>query len=457
MRTGEQRAADADRRLRVAAGCDPTALSLTPAEGYLLSRIDGQTTWGELRLIGALPPAQIDRCLDVWLKDGVIEIADGTTTANLLDVSAEEAAEQPELETDDDFEDQKPPENEPPESERTKAPDSNTRVLQTGKVALPDVNESLEISVEIQEELRDFAGQLDQPYHTILGVPADADGRALKKAYFKLSRRFHPDRYFRKQTGDFEPLIETCFKRLLEAYELLSDPATRAEVQKSQAAAASSPPPVAAPTAAPPADAATAEQKRMSAIEARRRLRQRVGAMSGHKRMLQDRTRKAKGFFESGMTAFREERWLEAAGSVRLAIAFDPRNEAYKEEFVRVQRKAHEERSAYLLKHGEGAMEMRNYKDAFDLFEEAIHYRPFDAELAFRTAVLAWQSVDDLKKAKELAQQAVELEPESGVYRRTLGQIYAAAGLAANARRELETALRLDPKDKEAKSALRQL
>jgi curved DNA-binding protein CbpA len=451
MRTGEQRAADADRRLRMASGCDPTALSLTPAEGYLLSRIDGQTTWGDLRVIGALPPAEIDRCLELWLKEGVVEDSDGETSraANTAGPSAAETEAEPELETDDDeyeYEDRS-------RDEGTKGPEAPSRVLQTGTVALPEVDDSLQISVEIQSELRTFAAQLDQPYHVILGVPIDADGRALKKAYFKLSRRFHPDRYFRKETGAFEPLIETCFKRLLEAYELLSDPATRAEVLKTQTAAAAAPPKPVAEAVDPDA----AEEKRRSAIAARRRLRQRVGVMSGHKRMVNDRTRKAKGFFESGMTAFREERWLEAAGSVRLAIAFDPKNGAYKEEFVRVQRKAHEERSRFLMKLGEGAMEMRNHAEAFEAFEEAIHYRPFDAALSYRTAVLAWQSIDDLKKAKELAQQAAELEPDNGLYRRTLGQIYSAAGLSANARRELEAALRLDPKDKEAKASLRRL
>ena len=57
-------------------------------------------------------------------------------------------------------------------------------------------------------------------------------------------------------------------------------------------------------------------------------------------RALAERKTKAKGFFESGMAAFREGRWREAAASVRLAIAFDPWNEAVKEAFAEVQHKA---------------------------------------------------------------------------------------------------------------------
>ena len=43
------------------------------------------------------------------------------------------------------------------------------------------------------------------------------------------------------------------------------------------------------------------------------------------------------------------------------------------------------------------------------------------------------------------------------MYRRTLGQIYGAAGLIANARRELEAALRIDPTDATARAELKTL
>ena len=85
-----------------------------------------------------------------------------------------------------------------------------------------------------------------------------------------------------------------------------------------------------------------------------------------------------------------------------------------------------------------------------------MHYRPADPELAIRAAKIA-QALGELRKAKELAAHAVELAPDNGAYRRTLGLVYRDAGLTANARRELEAALRGDPNDAEAKAALRGL
>jgi len=206
---------------------------------------------------------------------------------------------------------------------------------------------------------------------------------------------------------------------------------------------------------AAPAEEAT--PARRSNLEARRRLRERVGALAGAKRASAARRRKAKGFFEAGMAAFGKERWLEAAGAVRLAIAFDPDNEAFREHFAEVQRRAHDERAKALQRQAEGALELRDFPQALRLFEEAVHYRPADPELAIRAAKIAWQALGELRQAKEFAAHAVELAPENGAYRRTLGLVYRDAGLAANAKRELEAALRCDPNDAEAKAALRGL
>ena len=71
--------AERDRAVpRLAADCDPTRLELTPAEAYLLSRVDGRTPWSQLRQIGGLPVGEVDRCLVDWLDRGVL-LLDGET------------------------------------------------------------------------------------------------------------------------------------------------------------------------------------------------------------------------------------------------------------------------------------------------------------------------------------------------------------------------------------------
>src|SRR6185369_13778790 len=59
---------------RLAADWEEHASSLSPAEGFLLSRIDGHTPWAVLREIGGLAPAEADAALADWLARGLVEV-----------------------------------------------------------------------------------------------------------------------------------------------------------------------------------------------------------------------------------------------------------------------------------------------------------------------------------------------------------------------------------------------
>ncbi|MBB1403580.1 molecular chaperone DnaJ [Pseudoalteromonas sp. SG45-1] len=58
-------------------------------------------------------------------------------------------------------------------------------------------------------------------YYEALGVSKDASERDIKKAYKRLAMKYHPDR----TAGDKE--LETKFKEVKEAYEILTDPQNR--------------------------------------------------------------------------------------------------------------------------------------------------------------------------------------------------------------------------------------
>ena len=62
---------------------------------------------------------------------------------------------------------------------------------------------------------------MDKSYYEILGIAKDADDAAIKRAYQRLARKYHPDR-----TED--PDGEAKFKEVGEAYEVLTDSAKRA-------------------------------------------------------------------------------------------------------------------------------------------------------------------------------------------------------------------------------------
>ncbi|KTD10868.1 DNA-binding protein DnaJ [Legionella gratiana] len=68
---------------------------------------------------------------------------------------------------------------------------------------------------------------MDKDYYKIMGVSEDASEKDIKMAYRKLARKYHPD-------ISKEPDAEERFKEMGEAYEVLKDPAKRAEYDKYQ-------------------------------------------------------------------------------------------------------------------------------------------------------------------------------------------------------------------------------
>lgn len=65
-------------------------------------------------------------------------------------------------------------------------------------------------------------GTAKRDYYDVLGVPRNADAKAIKDAFRKLALKYHPDR-------NKEPGAEDRFKEIAEAYAILSDPKKRTE------------------------------------------------------------------------------------------------------------------------------------------------------------------------------------------------------------------------------------
>ncbi|HEX5067184.1 MAG TPA: DnaJ domain-containing protein [Myxococcota bacterium] len=408
--SGEQ-----ERIPRLAPDLDPEDLELTPVEGFLLSRIDGATSWKTLCHIGGLSPLEVDRALERFEAKGVI-VVEGKGGARAAKIAA--AARDP-------------------------------------KKALVDakaqVDASLGIPVDLQQRILEFESGLERPYHELLGVDRSAEAKDIKRAYFKLSREYHPDRYYRRNTGHFGARLERIFRKVAEAYELLSDPTTRAEIEKSLASMPS-------PPEGEYRQAAPGTTERIGAEPAPPRGQRVPGRMENLERLrnrfkippklLAERRVRARQLYQAARVSAHEGRFLEAAASMRLAIAFDPWEKEFKSGFSDIQAQVHAARAEALLKEAGDATAQG---EALRLLEEALNYRPCHVETLKRVASLCIDA-RELEKAREYAEQLVEVEPEVAAHHALLAGVLRRQGLHAQASAALERGARVDARDPEIKA-----
>ena len=67
----------------------------------------------------------------------------------------------------------------------------------------------------------------EMTYYQILDIPKMATEEEVKKAYFQMARRFHPDRFERKVASEFKGQIDEVFDAITNAYRVLSNKDTR--------------------------------------------------------------------------------------------------------------------------------------------------------------------------------------------------------------------------------------
>jgi tetratricopeptide (TPR) repeat protein len=381
----------------------------------LLSRIDGHTPWAVLREIGGLSPADADAALAGWIAAGLVLV---------------------------DPEKPAPP---PAWGAAAAAPD------------LRAVDPSLDLPVELQREILAFEARLaGATHHEVLGVERSSDPRDIKRAYFRLSKQFHPDRYFRRSVGDYAARLDRIFRHVALAYELLFDPTTRIELERAMMEAAPAAAEVGAYRATGGTREVTTEPAPPSGYRAPSRMENLARLRNSFKmpaKMLAERRFKARQLHDSARVAAHEKRWLEAAASARLAIAFDPFALEYQLHFASIQAAVHAARATELLAQADGAGAMA---DALRLLEEAIHYRPADAALQARAAALALET-GELEHAREFAEGARELEPSVVRHAVTLSRVYRQLGDAPAARKTLLEAAALAPSDPDILAEQRRL
>jgi curved DNA-binding protein CbpA len=84
------------------------------------------------------------------------------------------------------------------------------------------------IPVEISEVLAFRETMPQKNFYQLLEVPRTASEEDVKKAYFQMARRFHPDRFDRRSAAEYKGQIDEVFDAITNAYRVLSNKDKRA-------------------------------------------------------------------------------------------------------------------------------------------------------------------------------------------------------------------------------------
>jgi curved DNA-binding protein CbpA len=172
----------------IAPGTDGSSIDvLTPIEGFLLSRVEGEIKLADL--IALSGQSEFDALRTIY----GLTVAGLLKQRNLSSAFAHQRGQAP----------PKPKPAPPPPP-------------------APPVRSE-------EDELKQFLERMDAAvsYYEVLNIQQDTSERDIKQAYYNAARKYHPDRFRGRAETELHARLESAFARITQAYETLMDPSRR--------------------------------------------------------------------------------------------------------------------------------------------------------------------------------------------------------------------------------------
>ena len=153
---------------------DPANAGLSAEEEHLLGCVDGSLSEEELSFVTGKAPDDIASMLDRLVEYGLVRFG--------ADASAADEAE----------------------------------------IVDPETADGIELSPEARQRIDEvfaLVGVVD--HYRLLDIPRDATKDEIKKAYYRLAPKFHPDKHYGKELGEYKGKIEKIFAALTKAHDTL--------------------------------------------------------------------------------------------------------------------------------------------------------------------------------------------------------------------------------------------
>ncbi|RMG06075.1 MAG: DUF4388 domain-containing protein [Acidobacteria bacterium] len=198
------------------------SIHLLPSEGFVLSRFENQPiTIAELMLICAMQESELLRILYTFWLARIVNREHEPFVFSDEQMKAIKSARIQQKSTD-------------------KFAKPQTTTATHGKIAQTDLNEIGVTEENEQEALRSYLYRVEnaKDFYEVLGIQSNSSSDEIKKAYFSLAKRFHPDKFHKEKGSELHQKIQKAFSEIARAYETLKDERSRkaydAKLEKSR-------------------------------------------------------------------------------------------------------------------------------------------------------------------------------------------------------------------------------
>ncbi|MFH1437173.1 MAG: tetratricopeptide repeat protein [Pseudomonadota bacterium] len=345
---------------------------------------------------------------------------------------------------------------------------------------------------DTRREIRDFISVLNQEnYYSILSLGRDAGKEGLRRVYFSLIKRFHPDSYFREELGEYKDHLEKILLSVSKMYDVLSSPEKRERYNEYLEQQES---------------IKNIEQETRNQVEAvKRRIEKRSdvkegietpvsvdagprleqgtfdttlleGSPSKHRKWRKRRLISVLGYapartgiegiprrsrIDSVMSMAKEyERQgkpLDALRALEVALEYDPDNDDLRNRFDSISKKVIPELAGQYYKVGCSEEEFGNHEKALESYRIAVQICPGNAAYHYGMAKALFFTGRKMREAVEHVSMAIRKDPKNPDQYLLLGKICLKDGRDKEARSALRMCLMLDPDRSQAAELLRQM
>ncbi len=317
-------------------------------------------------------------------------------------------------------------------------------------------------------------------YYGLLGVSPDASEAHIRRSYYELSRAWHPDRFYRRNLGEYKEKLEKVFIVITRAYSVLSNAEERAryhEDNKELISASFNVPrphvPASQNTVSDLAEGLTyevsldpdaltsvpspSERSAHSPLRKKKRRRAIIPGLEKLRRQAAEQIAKGRRHHRIAVAAAEEGNWMRASAAMHLASRYDTGNAEYRRMAEEYRVKSREQAAQQAIQAAENAESYHNIKAAIFHYEKACKCDPSSGLPFYRLAMLKQHEGEDEHVVLNLLRTASEKQPKTTRYRLALASYYAERKMKANARREYQAVLQLEPGNDEAKNGLRKV